>query len=354
MRGNPVKTKGAQIRSREKWIELGEKNNSYFLGLEKQRQVNKSINKLKDDKNSVITDQPKLLHMIKEYYEKLYTTTKPNKELLENYIFETNLERNINEEEFKICDGKLTIEECTSAFNMMKLNKSPGLDGLTVEFYQTFWDKIKFFLVDVLNKSQDEKLLTYSQRTSVLSLILKNDDPLLLENDRPISLLNVDLKLLSYVLSQRLKKILPKLINEDQTGYLQNWFIGFNHRQIQDIIDFADSYKIDGAIIFVDFIKAFDTLEWDFMLNTLKQFGFNDSFIRWVQTLYSDNQTCVSNNGWVSEIFNNSRGIRQGCPLSALLFILSVEIMAFRLRSNKHIKDITIKIPYFFYLKPPF
>ena len=149
---------------------------------------------------------------------------------------------------------------------------------------------------------------------------------------------------MSYVLSQRLKKILPKLINEDQTGYLQNWFIGFNHRQIQDIIDFADSYKIDGAIIFVDFIKAFDTLEWDFMLNTLKQFGFNDSFIRWVQTLYSDNQTCVSNNGWVSEIFNNSRGIQQGCPLSALLFILSVEIMAFRLRSNKNIKDITIKI----------
>ena len=80
------------------------------------------------------------------------------------------------------------------------------------------------------------------------------------------------------------------------------------------------------------------------MLNTLKQFGFNDSFIRWVQTLYSDNQTCVSNNGWVSEIFNNSRGIQQGCPLSALLFILSVEIMAFRRRSTKHIKDITIKI----------
>ena len=117
----------------------------YFLGLEKQKQGQKSINKLKDDKNSVITDETKLLHMIKEYYEQLYTTTKPNKELLENYIFETNLETNINTEEFKICDGKLTIEECTSAINMMKLNKCPGLDGLTVEFYQTFWDKIKFF-----------------------------------------------------------------------------------------------------------------------------------------------------------------------------------------------------------------
>ena len=95
---------------------------------------------------------------------------------------------------------------------------------------------------------------------------------------------------------------------------------------------------------FVDFIKAFDTLEWDFMLNTLKHFGFNDSFIRWVQTLYSDIQTCVSNNGWVSEIFNNPRGIRQRYPLSALLFILSVQSMSFRRRSNNNIKGIAIKI----------
>ena len=110
--------------------------------------MKKSINKLKDDNNSVIIDQSKLLHMIKKYYEKLYTTPKLNKELLENYIFETNLQnidKNVSAEVFMKCDGKLTIEECTSAINMMKLNKSPGLDELTVEFVQTFWGKINFF-----------------------------------------------------------------------------------------------------------------------------------------------------------------------------------------------------------------
>ena len=153
-----LKVKGAEIRSREKWIKLtlGEKNNSYFLGLEKQRLVKKSINKLKDDKNSEITDQSKLLHMIKEYYEKLYITPKPNKELLENYIFERNLDRNVNAEDFKISLRNVL----NSDINMLKLNKSPGLGGLKVKFYQTFWDK-----------SQDEKPLTYSQRTSVLSFI---------------------------------------------------------------------------------------------------------------------------------------------------------------------------------------
>jgi hypothetical protein len=70
--------------------------------------------------------------------------------------------------------------------------------------------KSQFFLIDVLNKSYDEKLLSFSQRTSVLSLLFKKGDPLVLDNYRPISLLNVDLKLLSYVLAQRFEKSFRK------------------------------------------------------------------------------------------------------------------------------------------------
>jgi hypothetical protein len=77
-----------------------------------------------------------------------------------------------------------------------------------------------------------------------MALLFKKGDPLLLDNFRSISLLNVDLKILSYVLSQRLKKILSKIINEDQTGYIKDRCIGFNLRQIHDIIDYADMYYI--------------------------------------------------------------------------------------------------------------
>ena len=82
----------------------------------------------------------------------------------------------------------------------------------------------------------------------------------------------------------------------------------------------------------------------DINLDNFKNFGFNESFIIWVKTLYSNIQTCVMNNGWISEIFKNSRGTRQICPLSDLLFVLSVEIMAVRLRNNKDFKGFQIKI----------
>jgi hypothetical protein len=125
---------------------------------------------------------------------------------------------------------------------------------------------------------------------------------------------------------------------------VKNRFIGFNLRQIQDIIDYADLYKIEGAIIFIDFSTAFDSVECDFMFGTLKHFRFNESFISLVKTLYSDIQTCVMNNGWVSANFKNSRGLRQNVLLSALLFVLSVDIVALNLRSCKDIKGITVKL----------
>jgi hypothetical protein len=113
-----------------------------------------------------------------------------------------------------------------------------------LNFTGTFWDKLKYFLIKTYYKSYKENMSTYSQRSIVMALLFKKGDPLLLDNFRSISLLNVDLKILSYVLSQRLKKILSKIINEDQTGYIKDRCIGFNLRQIHDIIDYADMYYI--------------------------------------------------------------------------------------------------------------
>ena len=105
----------------------------------------------------------------------MYTTKYPDEKLTSNYIFDTKLENRLQDQDQSICDGKVSEEEY--AINNMKSNKAPGLDGLTVEFDREFLGKVKFFLIDVLNKSYDEKLLSFSQRTSVLSLLFKKGIP---------------------------------------------------------------------------------------------------------------------------------------------------------------------------------
>jgi hypothetical protein len=109
------------------------------LGLEKKRQVKKSINKIKNENNNIATKQSEILEITKTYYEKLYSSDIPNKHLLQKYTFETKLEMTLSEKDKSICDGEITVTECSDGVNEMKLNKSPGLDGLSVEFYRTFF-----------------------------------------------------------------------------------------------------------------------------------------------------------------------------------------------------------------------
>ena len=111
--------------------------------------------------------------------------------------------------------------------------------------------------------------------------------------------------------------MLLSIIHSDQKVYVKNRYIGFNIRQIQDVIDHSKMFNIEGAILFLDFTKAFVSLEWSFVTFCLEKIGFNSSFIRWVRTMYIDIKGCILNNGWVSAPLMVFRGIRQGYPDSA-------------------------------------
>jgi hypothetical protein len=164
----------------------------------------------------------------------------------------------------------------------------------------------------------------------------------LLKNWRPISLLNTDYKILAKLFANRLQKVISSCVSEDQSGYIKGRYIGENIRLILDIIEYTN-LKIDpGIIIFLDFEKAFDSISWDFLFKTLIAFNFGDYFISWIKILYNKPLCCVSNNGHATQFFEISRGIRQGCPISALLFILVAEIMSINIRNNEKIEGVCI------------
>ena len=177
----------------------------------------------------------------------------------------------------------------------------------------------------------------------ILNLLHKKDKYLrTLANWRPVSLLNTDYKILTKLLALRLQKVIPSIINSDQVGYIKNRYIGENIRILSDIIQYADLEDIEAYITQIDFEKAFDSIEWDFLFESLKALNFGPEFISWIKTIYTDISACVGNNGYYSEYFTLSRSIRQGCPISALLFLLVVELLAHKIRKEANIEGIQI------------
>ena len=112
---------------------------------------------------------------------------------------------------------------------------------------------------------------------------------------------------------------------------------------IDSFIKYTAEKNIPGLLLFLDFEKAFDTLEWSFIRKTSLHFGFGTSLLNWIKVFYCDIKSCILNNGWANNFFKLGRGVRQGCPLSPYLFILSVEILADAIRQKKEIRGITLK-----------
>ena len=248
-------------------------------------------------------------------------------------------------EQSALCEGHLTLDEVRAALLGMARNKSPGSDRLPMEFYLSFWDVLGPDLVEVFNASFDTGLLPLSQRSALISLIFKKGDRLLHKNWRPISLLNVDYKLCARTLAGRLLKVLHFVIHQDQTCSVHGRFIGENVALLCDISGLANQENLQAAILSLDQEKAFDHVDWGFLQSTFHHMGFGPSFVAWVDLLYSQIRSSVLINGYTSPPFRPTRGVWQGCPLSPLLYVISIEVLAANLRAHPDI--VGLRLPHF-------
>ena len=332
------KTKSAIFRSKIKWYKEGEKSSKYFFNLEKSKYNKKVMKSTFLADGSKTKDSKKILKEQSNFYSRLYTSD----ENVEFNVQVKNLPVLSNRDKESL-DKPITLEDLAHALKNCKNNKTPGCDGLPVEFYKVFWNKIKHILHAALIYAYNEKTLHISARRGVICLIPKKHKDLnYIKNWRPLTLLNSDYKILSKVLAIRLKLCLDKLINRDQTGFMKNRFIGENIRKILDVIDYTEMEDIPAIIISIDFEKCFDRIEWSAVYKTMELFNFGNTFINWVKLLYNDIYSCTTNNGHSSEWFNPSRGLRQGCPMSPYIYLLCGEIFANLVRNSSKIKGIPL------------
>lgn len=338
---NDYKEQGAQIRSKVEFIENNEKSNKYFYNQEKKAFERKTITQLDIDGN-IIKDQKSILSNLEAYYKNLFESKIST---LTNKVEQIPNMSECNENQKQTCEKSINMSEAYAALAKMNKGKSPGCDGLTVEFYNCFWHTLGEKLVDVLNFSekQNPPELPTSMKRGVITLLHKKDrDPIYIKNWRPVSLLNIDYKIYTKCLALRMQDNISSIIHDDQKGFIKGRYIGENIRQIQDTIEYANKKDITGLLLLLDFEKAFDSIEWSYIDNILELFNFGPTFRRLVKLCYTNVSSTVLNNGYSSGWFLVKRGVRQGCPLSSFLFLLCIEYLAQLIRNNKNVNGISI------------
>ncbi len=337
---------GAIARAKARWYKEGEKCTNYFCSLEKKHYEEKLMKKIVMDDHTEIYEQEDIIKAQKNYYENLYTSRETNTEKEQEATFlnkDNPQNRYLTEEEAQSCEGKIKYAECTQVVKDQKNNKSPGSDGYTSEFYKFFWRDLAPFLIRSANHAYEAEKLSITQRQGTLICLPKPGKPKeFLKNWRPISLLNVDYKIISAVIANRLKKVLNSIVSETQKGFIKGRYIGECTRLVHDIIENTRKKDIAGMILLIDFEKAFDSVNHSFIQKCLKFWGFKDSLRHWVSTLYTDISSCVSYNGHCSTWFPIQRGVRQGDPLSPYLFIIVTECLSSTLKNDASIKGISI------------
>ena len=219
----------------------------------------------------------------------------------------------------------------------MPNNKSPRNDGLTNKLYEMFREDLKKPLCASIKKACHRGEISHSQKQAVIKLTEKNDkDKKFIKNWRPILLLNIDTKLISKVLAERLKNVLPSSILSDQTAYVKGRFISEGGRLISDVFEICDTLRIKGVLITVDIETAFDSINHCFLIKVLEKYGFEKNFIKWIKILLQNQESCMINGGTTTNYFKLKKGTRQGDPISAYVFILVLEIVFLFTKGSKN------------------
>ena len=290
MKNSLYKTQGAILRSKARYMQLGEHSSSYFFNLEKAHAKNKTMSAAFKKDGTITQDSKEILGIQRQFYEELYHKN----EAISFEMPEYNVPK-LNCEESALLDQQITQQEIEQVIKEMARNKTPGTDSFPVEMYIMFYSKFKDILFEMYQCALQKKKLPISMREGLISLIPKKcKDNRYVKSWRPISLLNLDYKILSKILANRMKGILQKIINEDQNAYIKGRNISENLRRTSNIMEYAFMAKVDVVIVSIDFEKAFDRVEHESMWKILKWFKFGDKFIEMLKVLY--NGMCIYTN----------------------------------------------------------
>uniref|UniRef100_A0A670JZL5 Reverse transcriptase domain-containing protein n=1 Tax=Podarcis muralis TaxID=64176 RepID=A0A670JZL5_PODMU len=326
-----------------KYFESANKTGKLLAWQLRKRKKQRIINKIKSE-DQITEDPNEIKEKFLHYYEALYKK-REDEDINEigRYLERSGGEQ-LTEEEKALLNEPITVEEVRDAIKKMKPGKAPGPDGLSQKYYKTLEEHLAPVLCNVINNILQGGEIPDSWREAYITVIPKADSDILeIKNYRPISLLNNDYKIFAGIMASRLKEYLNRAIHKDQAGFLPGRQIKDNVRHIVNIIEYLELRNdTPAALIFIDAEKAFDNVSWHFLIKCMEIVGIRGPFLEGIRSIYSTQRAKLIINSNLTNSFTITKGTRQGCPLSPLLFIMVLEVILNKIRETPEIRGIKI------------
>ena len=335
------KIEASKIRSKEKWLDEREKCSQYFYDQERKKGMLKSMTSLKVGEK-IVKNKDEICEGAMRFYQQLYSKDDLDEDKMQTLI-DRQIDKRLTDDQRDSIEGIVRKGELLESLKSMENDKSPGLDGLTREFYVMNWELIGSDYADVTANTYLQDRLPDSWSEGLITLIYKEKGDMTdLKNWRPITLLNTDYKIYTKALSDRFRKVTRHIINIDQGCGLGDRTI---HDQLYYIRDYIDYYKQTNKrsmLLTIDQEKAFDLVHHQLLLKLLHKFNFGPTIIEQISIIYSKMKSRLIINGHITDSFDITRSVRQGDGLSMILFVIVAELLAQTIRHDIDLRPITL------------
>ena len=332
--------KGAKLRAGMRSDVTDETLTAVYLNIERTVQTARSINELIDENNTTITDENVIRQKLTDHYTRFFGYEETDNDAQDEILMYT---KKLQDWEKDMLDEPITFEILEKSLNSLENDKTPGPDGLTTEFYKTFFPNLKPLFENLIGEILNEERLPTSQTFSIIKLLKKDPKVKTIKNLRPISLLNVDYKIITKSLTLKLLPYMASLIHPDQSASVPDRNALSNTNGLRDLITYINDKNDSALLLSLDMAAAFDRVSHSFIHKTLETSNFGPHFKKWIKIIYSNPFSALLINNKFSKLFPIERSVKQGDPLSSLIFVLTLEPLLEKIRCDKLISG--VKIP---------
>ncbi|KAL0297855.1 UNVERIFIED_CONTAM: hypothetical protein Sangu_3176000 [Sesamum angustifolium] len=321
-------------RAKLAWLKGGDNCSKIFFRKINVRRASQRIYQVQNDTGTLLTDFAAVKDEFVTYYKQLFGDTRRQSQLNLDHL-QPYAKHLISEDEAEQLIAPIQRHEIKAALFDINEDSAPGPDGFSSCFYKATWTVVGEDVCQAVMEFFNHGRLLKQLNATLITLIPKVQMPIKVGDFRPISCCNVVYKIITEVMVTRMHLILEKIIDSCQNAFVPGRSISDNILLAQELLSGYNQKKLPPrCTVKVDLQKAYDIVEWDYLLAVLRLFKFPNKFIMWIEQCITTASFSISLNGSIHGFFSSSRGLRQGDPISPYLFVLVMESLHLLIKSK--------------------